>query len=72
MKKIYVFLVTMWVMILAGGGIAVAVLGPLEITGLGVMNQAASSVLKGAIAILLVLAWIAILHKLKNWIFLSS
>lgn len=69
MKRIYAFLLIMWALILAGGGIATAVLGPLEITGLGSLDQAASSVVKGCVAILLVLAWVIILHKLKNWIF---
>ena len=63
------FLFGMWILILIGGGIAVMVLGPLSITGYGEMNFFLSSVIKAVIAILLVVAWILILSKLKNWIF---
>lgn len=63
------FLFGMWILILLGGGIAVLVLGPLSITGYGEMNFFLSSVIKAVIAILLVVSWILILSKLKNWIF---
>ena len=63
------FLFGMWILILIGGGIAVMVLGPLSITGYGEMNFFLSSVIKAVIAVLLVVAWILILSKLKNWIF---
>ena len=52
-----------------GGGIVVIVLGPISITGYGELNQVISSGIKAIIAIILVVIWILILSKLKNWIF---
>ena len=63
------FLFGMWILILIGGGIVVTVLGPISITGYGDLNFFLSSVLKAIIAITLVVIWILILSKLKNWIF---
>ena len=59
----------MWVLILLGGGIMVAVLGPFSIQQFGDFNWIISSGIKVIIAITLVVAWILILSKLKNWIF---
>ncbi len=59
----------MWLLILIGGGIAAIILGPLSITGYGFLDPIISSILKGIIAILLVLLWIVILLKMKQWIF---
>ena len=59
----------MWILILIGGGIVIIILGPISITGYGEMNLFLSSVLKATIAIVLVIIWILILSKLKNWIF---
>lgn len=59
----------MWILILIGGGIVIIILGPISITGYGEMNLFLSSVLKATIAIILVIIWILILSKLKNWIF---
>ena len=67
--ELFGFLFGMWILILLGGGIAVLILGPLSITGYGEMNFFLSSVIKAVIAVLLVVAWILILSKLKNWIF---
>jgi hypothetical protein len=59
----------MWILILVGGGIVVTVLGPISITGYSEMNWFVSSLFKAVIAIILVVIWIIILSKLKNWIF---
>jgi len=66
---IFSFLFGMWVLILVGGGIIVNVLGPISITGYGEINWFISSLFKAVIAIILVVIWILILSKLKNWIF---
>ena len=66
---IFSFLFGMWVLILIGGGIIVNVLGPISITGYGEINWFISSLFKAVIAIILVVIWILILSKLKNWIF---
>lgn len=63
------FLFGMWILILLGGGIVVTVLGPISITGYGEMSWFLSSLIKAIIAIFLVVVWILILSKLKNWIF---
>ena len=63
------FLFIMWILILAGGGILVTILGPFSISGYGDFDLLLTSILKAIIAIILVVVWILILSKLKNWIF---
>ncbi len=69
MIGIFGFLFAMWILILIGGGIVVTILGPFSITGYGDLNWMISSVIKAVIAISLVIIWIFILLKIKNWIF---
>jgi len=69
MRDIYVFLFSMWALILLGGGIAVVLLGPASVTGFGELDPFVSSALKGGTAILLVVVWIVVLHKVKDRIF---
>ena len=59
----------MWVLILLGGGIAVIILGPISISGYGEFDNVLTSITKGGIAILLAVAWVIILSKVKNLIF---
>ncbi len=66
---LYGFLFAMWVLILLGGGILVTILGPISISGFGSLDLFISSIIKAIIAIVLVVVWILILAKLKNWIF---
>ncbi|MDX1596649.1 MAG: hypothetical protein R3327_06890 [Nitrosopumilaceae archaeon] len=66
---IYAFLFGMWILMLIGGGIVVTILGPLNIEGFGEANWIINSGLKAVIAIILVVIWILVLMKLKNWIF---
>ena len=63
------FLFVMWVLIIAGGGILVTILGPFSISGYGDFDSLLTSILKAIIAMLLIVVWILILSKLKNWIF---
>ncbi|MDH3361823.1 MAG: hypothetical protein OEL56_07780 [Nitrosopumilus sp.] len=67
--SLFGFLFTMWVLILAGGGIVVTLLGPISISGFGDLDWFIASVIKAIIAIVLVVVWILILSKLKNMIF---
>lgn len=68
--SIYGFLFGMWVLILIGGGILVNLLGPISITGFSDdLNFFISSGIKAVIAIILVIIWILVLSKMKNWIF---
>jgi len=59
----------MWILILVGGGIIVTILGPISISGFGELDWFIGSVIKAIVAISLVILWIVILSKLKNWIF---
>ena len=63
------FLFAMWVLIIIGGGILVTFLGPISISGFGQLDLFIASVIKAVIALVLVVIWILILLKLKNWIF---
>ena len=66
---IFGFLFGMWMLILIGGGIVVTILGPISISGFGDSNWIINSGLKAVIAIILVVIWVLILSKFKNWIF---
>lgn len=67
--ELFAFIFAMWILIILGGGIVVLVLGPISITGYGEMNWLLSSILKAIIAVGLVVSWVLILSKIKNWIF---
>ncbi len=62
----------MWILIIIGGGIAVLILAPISISGFGEFDLILSSVIKAVISIGLVVSWIFILSKVKNWIFRSQ
>ena len=59
----------MWALIILGGGIIVLLLGPFSIQQFGNFHWIIASGIKVTIALLLVVTWILILSKLKNWIF---
>jgi hypothetical protein len=59
----------MWGLIIVGGGIVVTLLGPISISGFGEFDWIIASVIKAVIALVLVVIWILILSKIKNWIF---
>jgi hypothetical protein len=56
-------------LIIIGGGIMVVLLGPFSIQQFGDFHWIISSGIKVIIALILVVIWILILSKLKNWIF---
>ena len=66
---LYGFLFGMWILIIIGGGIIVGLLGPFSLQPFGDFHWIITSGIKAAIAITLVIIWILILSKLKNWIF---
>ena len=66
---LYGFLFAMWVLIIIGGGIMVVLLGPFSIQQFGEFHWIIASGIKFTIALILVVIWILILSKLKNWIF---
>ena len=69
MKSIYVFIFTMWILLIIGGGIVVTVLGPISISGYGELDQIIESGIQAIIAVILVIIWIIILSKMNKWIF---
>ena len=68
-SNLYGFLFTMWLLIIVGGGIMVILLGPFSIQQFGDFHWIVASGIKVIIALILVVIWILILSKLKNWIF---
>lgn len=68
-SPVFTFVFLMWILILLGGGIAVAILGPITISGYGNFDMILTSGVKAIAAIAMVVAWIFILSKIKNWIF---
>ena len=63
------FLFGMWILIIIGGGIMVGLLGPFSIQQFGNFHWVFTSGIKVIIALVLVVIWILILSKLKNYIF---
>lgn len=67
---IYCFIAIMWLLILAGGGIVVALVAQITVQGYGEeMDFVIASAIKAAIALVLVVFWIVILTKFKDRIF---
>ena len=66
---LYVFLFAMWGLIIIGGGIMVVLLGPFSIQQYGNFHWIITSGIKVTVALVLVVIWILILSKLKNYIF---
>ncbi|MDC0036123.1 hypothetical protein OAI97_01480 [Nitrosopumilus sp.] len=69
MSGLYGFLFAMWSLIIIGGGIMVVLLGPFTIQQFGNFHWIIASGIKVTIALALVVIWILILSKLKNYIF---
>jgi len=66
---LYGFLFAMWGLIIIGGGIMVVLLGPFTIQQFGNFHWLIASGVKVIISLILVVIWILILSKLKNYIF---
>ncbi len=71
-SSIFLFIFAMWILIIIGGGIAILILAPITISGYGEFDLIFSSAIKAVISIGLVVTWIFILSKVKNWIFRSQ
>jgi len=68
--QIFLYVFIMWLMILGGGGLLVLTIAPIEIHGFGrYSDEFLDSGIKAAIAVFLVVLWIFIMSKIKNWIF---
>ncbi len=66
---IFTFIFVMWMLMILGGAILVLTIAPISISGYGDLDMILSSGLKTIIAIILVIAWILILLKMKKSIF---
>ena len=66
---LYGFLFAMWGLIIIGGGIMVVLLGPFSIQQFGDFHWLIASGVKVIISLILVVIWVLILSKLKNYIF---
>ena len=67
--QVFAFVSVMWLLILAGGGLIVTILGPFSFGGSDRFDPILNSGIKVAIALLLVTTWIFTLSTIKNWIF---
>jgi hypothetical protein len=67
--QIFVFIFIMWLMIIGGGGLLILIIAPISIHGFDKYDRFLDSGIKAVIAILLVVAWIFIMSRIKNWIF---
>jgi hypothetical protein len=67
--QIFLYVFIMWLMIIAGGGLLVAIVSQISIRDFGTHSEFLDSGTKAVIAIFLVVLWIFIMSKIKNWIF---
>jgi hypothetical protein len=66
---IYFYIFVMWILIIAGGGLLVSIIAPISIHGFGNLDNIIDSIVKAVIALVLVVLWILVMSKIKNWIF---
>ena len=59
----------MWALIIGGGGLLVLIIRPLSVHGFGSFDHILDSIVKAIIALTLVVFWILLMSKIKNWIF---
>ena len=66
---IFFYIFVMWILIIGGGGLLVSIIAPLSIHGFGKFDNLIDSIVKAGIAMILVVLWILVMSKIKNWIF---
>jgi len=66
---IFFYIFVMWILIITGGAIIVPIIAHISIHGFGKLDSIVDSSVKAGIAIMLVIIWILIMSKIKNWIF---
>ena len=67
--SVYGFVFGMWILMILGGAILVVILGPFSISGFSEFDSTLTSVIKAIISILLIILWIFILSKMKDWVY---
>ena len=70
--QIYGFLFSMWILILAGGGLMVLLVGPISFRDYIDIDPLINSGAKVILALFLIFIWVLILTKVKNWSFKSQ
>ena len=66
---IFFYIFIMWILIIGGGGLLVSIIAPISIHGFGKLDGIIDSGVKAGIAMILVVLWILVMSKIKNWIF---
>lgn len=66
---IFFYVFVMWALIIGGGGLVVSIIAPLSIHGFGAFDHMVDSIVKAVIAMILVVIWILVMSKIKNWLF---
>lgn len=69
---IFSFIFIMWILIIIGGGLLIVFTSIISIDGyvtIGPLELYYGSIVKAIVAILLVIIWIYVLTKIKNWMF---
>ena len=69
---IFSFIFIMWVLIIIGGGLLVVFTSMISIEGyvtIGSLELYYASIAKALIAIILVIIWVYVLTRIKNWMF---
>ncbi len=69
---IFLFIFVMWILIILGGGLLVTLTSLISIDGyviVGPLELYYASIVKAIIAIFLVIIWIYVLTKIKDWMF---
>ena len=69
---IFSFIFVMWILIIMGGGLLIVFTSMISIDGyvtIGPLELYYASIVKAIIAMILVIIWIYVLTKIKNWMF---
>lgn len=69
---IFSFIFIMWILIIIGGGLLIVLTSIISIDGyvtIGHLELYYGSIVKAVVAIILVIVWIYVLTKIKNWMF---
>lgn len=69
---IFSFIFVMWILILIGGGLLVVFTSMISIEGyvtVGPLELYYASIAKALFAIILVIIWVYVLTRIKNWMF---
>ena len=66
---IYFYIFVMWILIIAGGGLLVSIIAPISIHGFGNFDHIIDSIIKAVVALVLVVLWVLVMSKIKNWLF---